>query len=272
MKMNMRMVWWLVLLLSVRGVWSATVTNILVPSSAMKKDIPVTVVLPNAYLPESARLPALYLLHGYSDNNKTWTAGTSIKDLADLYSIIVICPDGGYSSWYFDSPVDPAWRYETFVVKELVAYVDGHFQTLPKRESRAIAGQSMGGHGAMYLSIRHPDQFSVVVCLSGGVDLRPFPDRWDIAKRLGRLKEHPDRWSANSVITLASTLPPGELAIAIDCGADDFFISVNRDLHQLLLKRKVPHDYTERPGGHNWEYWSNAIKYQMLFISNHLAR
>ena len=252
--------------------WSATVTNITVLSPAMKKDIPVTVILPNAYQPNKAHLPVLYLLHGYSDNNQTWSSRTSIKELADQYGIIVICPDGGFSSWYFDSPVDLAWRYETFMTKELVAYVDEHYRTLPKREARVIAGQSMGGHGAMSLSIRHPDTFSVVVCLSGGVDLRPFPDNWDIAKRLGSFKDYPDRWSANSVITLASNLPPGELAVSIDCGVDDFFISVNRNLHQLLLISKVPHDYTERPGGHDWDYWSNAIKYQMRFISDHLAR
>lgn len=272
MKKNFRVVCLLALLLTVRSVWSATVTNIAVPSPAMKKDISVTVILPKVYHLGGAHLPVLYLLHGYSDNNQTWAAGTSIKELADQYGIIVVCPDGGYSSWYFDSPVDSVWRYETFMAKELVAYVDGHYQTLPKRESRAITGQSMGGHGAMFLSIRHPDVFSVVGCLSGGVDLRPFPDQWDIAKRLGNFKDFPDRWSSNSVITLASNLPPGGLAISIDCGADDFFITVNRSLHQLLLTRKVPHDYTERPGGHNWEYWSNAVKYQMLFISNHLTR
>jgi len=258
--------------LSVSEVRGSTVTNIFVPSPAMNKDIPVTVVLPKAYRADRARLPVLYLLHGYSDNNRTWLSKTSIEDLADQYKIIVVCPDAGYSSWYFDSPADPAWRYETFTARELVAYVDEHFQTLAKRESRAIAGNSMGGHGAMYLAIRHPDQFSVVACLSGGVDLRPFPNNWDLAKRLGSLKEYPERWSANSVIPLASNLPPGELAIAIDCGVDDFFISVNRDLHRLLLKRNVPHDYSERPGKHGWEYWSNAIKYQMLFISNHLER
>ena len=272
MKNNFRLACLLALLLTVRSVLGATVTNISVPSPAMKKEIAVTVILPNTYRSDGARLPVLYLLHGYSDNNQTWASRTSIKALADQYGIIVVCPDGGYSSWYFDSPVDPPWRYETFVAKELIAFIDEHYQTLPERKSRAIAGQSMGGHGAMFLSIRHPDTFSVVVCFSGGVDLRPFPDKWDIAMRLGGVKDYPDRWSANSVITLASTLPPGELVISMDCGVDDFFISVNRNLHELLLTNKVPHDYTERPGGHNWEYWSNAIKYQMLFISNHLAR
>ena len=262
----------LVVMFTAACAFSATVITIAVPSPGMKKDVPTTVILPDAYQKEGVRLPVLYLLHGFSDNNQTWVSRTSIKDMADQNGIIVVCPDAAYSSWYFDSPANPVWRYETFVSKELVADIDKRYRTLPKRESRAIAGQSMGGHGAMFLAIRHPDTFSVVVCLSGGVDLRPFPDNWDIAKRLGTLKDHPERWTANSVITLAETLPPGELAISIDCGTDDFFITVNRNLHQLLVTRKVPHDYTERPGSHGWKYWANAIKYQMLFISDHLAR
>ena len=260
------------LLASAGTTWSATVTTISVPSPEMKKDVPATIILPDVYQLKDKPLPVLYLLHGYSDDHRGWAAKTSIKELADQYGIIVVCPDGGFSSWYFDSPEAPEWRYETFVAKELVGYIDQHYHTLPKSESRAIAGLSMGGHGAMFLAIRHPDTFSVVVCLSGGVDLRPFPKNWDIAKRLGTIQDHPDRWASNSVVTLAETLTPGSLAIAIDCGADDFFITVNRNLHQLLLQRKVPHDYTERPGKHEWKYWANAIKYQMLFISEHLAR
>ncbi len=272
MKMNLRVTFSLVLLLSAQWAWGATVTDIVVPSPAMKKDIPVTVILPESYHPDGAALPVLYLLHGYSDNNRTWSSKTSIANLADQYGIMVVCPDAGFSSWYFDSPVDPAWCYETFVSSELVAYVDGHYRTLPRRESRAIAGQSMGGHGAMFLSIRHPETFSAVVCFSGGVDLRPFPGKWDIAKRLGSMNEFPERWAAHSVLELAADLAPGKLAISIDCGASDFFINVNRELHQLLVSRKVPHDYAERPGAHNWDYWANAIHYQMLFISQHLAR
>jgi S-formylglutathione hydrolase FrmB len=272
MKIYFRCASVLALLLTGACAWSATVATIAVSSPGMKKDVPVTVILPNSYHPDGARLPVLYLLHGFSDNDQTWVSQTSIRDLADQYGVIVVCPDGGYSSWYLDSPEDPAWRYETFIARELVADIDKCYHTFPKRESRAIAGLSMGGHGAMFLAIRHPETFSVAVCLSGGVDLRPFPDNWDIAKRLGSFKDHPDRWITNSVIKLAETLPPGQLAISIDCGVDDFFITVNRNLHQLLLARKVPHDYTERPGNHNWEYWANAIKYQMLFITNHLAR
>ena len=260
------------LALSTVPAWSATVTDIAVPSAGMGKDIPAKVILPGIYQTQGRRLPVLYLLHGLGDDDQSWVSQTPIKQLADQYGVIVVCPDGGYASWYFDDPEKPAWRYETFVAKELVAHMDGHYRTVAKCESRAIAGQSMGGHGALFLAIRHPDTFHVVACLSGAVDLRPFPGKYEIANRLGSFKDHPDRWTANSVITLAETLPPDTLDICIECGWNDPFIGGNRSLHQLLLRRQVAHDYTERPADHDWDYWAVAIKYQMLFISDHLAR
>ena len=265
-------------LIAITSLRSATLSTIAVHSAGMKKDVPTTVILPDAYQEglvkkgEGRRFPVLYLLHGYGGNNESWVNNTTIKELAEEYGVIVVCPDGGFSSWYVDSPEDPAWRYETFVSKELISEIDRRYPTLPRSESRAIAGFSMGGHGALYLAFRHPDLFGTAVSLSGGVDLRPFPEQWDIAKRLGSLKDHPGRWKENSVITLAETVTPGQQAISIDCGVDDFFIPVNRSLHLLLLARNVPHDYAERPGNHSWNYWANAIKYQMLFISDHLAR
>ena len=258
-------------MLGITSVWSATITTIAVPSEGMKKDVPATVILPDACQREGMHFPALYLLHGHSGNHRSWVESTSIKDLAEQYGVIVVCPDGGLSSWYLDSPEDPAWRYETFVSKELVAVIDNRFPTQPRRESRAIAGFSMGGHGAMFLAFRHPDVYGTAVSISGGVDLRPFPGNWDIAKRLGSLKDHPERWAEYSVITLAEKVTPGQQVLSIDCGSDDFFLPVNRALHALLLARNVPHDYTERPGGHTGDYCANAIKYQMLFISDHLA-
>jgi S-formylglutathione hydrolase FrmB len=66
---------------------------------------------------------------------------------------------------------------------------------------------------------------------------------------------------------MVDQIRPGNLAIMIDCGTDDFFFEVNRDLHRRLLEADILHDYVERPGVHNWAYWDNAIKYQMLFFS-----
>ena len=62
-------------------------------------------------------------------------------------------------------------------------------------------------------------------------------------------------------------LTPGDLEIIIDCGKDDFFYEVNEALHRELLYRNIPHDYIIRPGVHNWDYWANAIKFQVLFFN-----
>lgn len=58
----------------------------------------------------------------------------------------------------------------------------------------------------------------------------------------------------------------------IDCGVDDFFMNVNRDLHAKMLTRKINHDYIERPGEHNLNYWENALKFQLLFFSNFFSQ
>jgi S-formylglutathione hydrolase FrmB len=124
----------------------------------------------------------------------------------------------------------------------------------------------MGGHGALYLSIRHQDLFGVAGSMSGGVDLRPFPKNWDLASLLGSYTQHPDWWEKNTVINLLSMLTPGSLALSIECGTADFFYGVNQKLHEELLYRNIPHDYTSRPGQHNWPYWENAVHYQFLFM------
>ena len=79
-------------------------------------------------------------------------------EIADEKGIIFVCPDGK-DSWYWDSPKNPAYRYETFVSSELVNYIDRNYKTIADRKGRAITGLSMGGHGAMWLGIRHKDVF-----------------------------------------------------------------------------------------------------------------
>ena len=145
-------------------------------------------------------------------------------------------------------------------------------RTIADRKARAITGLSMGGHGALYLAIRHENIFGAAGSMSGGVDFRPFPDKWDIKKYLGDYATHADNWNRNTVINLVDSLHNGELKIIFDCGVGDFFLQVNRDLHQKLLAEKIEHDYIERPGEHNWDYWTNSVKYQLLFFRQYFIQ
>jgi Predicted esterase len=246
----------------------ATVDTVRVFSDKMNKNIKTVVVKPQSY-DEQAAFPVLYLLHGYSDRYDGWVNKVPhIKELADQYGMMIICPDGAFGSWYLDSPVDSSFQFETFVSRELISWVDKNYKTIPSREGRAVTGLSMGGHGGLYLAFRNQEVFGACGSMSGGVDIRPFPNNWDMAKRLGRQSEHPERWEQHTVMGLLHLLTPNALKIIIDCGTEDFFYEVNERLHKELLYRNIPHDYITRPGAHNWQYWSNAVKYQMLFFND----
>ena len=65
---------------------------------------------------------------------------------------------------------------------------------------------------------------------------------------------------------MAGKIKTNGLSVIIDCGVDDFLIEPNRELHRRLVYNKAPHDYTERPGGHDWEYWQNSLPYHVLFF------
>lgn len=250
--------------------FAATVDTVVTQSKSMKKEIKAVVVKPQLYEGSAKRFPVLYLLHGAGGKYSDWLLNTkdkeAVKKLVDNFEIIVVCPDGGVTSWYFDSPIDPTYQYETYVSKELIDFVDGRYRTINDKTGRAITGLSMGGHGGLYLGFRHQDVYGACGSMSGGVDIRPFPENWNIAKRLGPYNQFPERWEANTVINLTHLLSPNKLAIIFDVGRNDFFYDVNVALHDKLIARNIPHDFTVRPGVHNFEYWENAIAYQMMYF------
>ncbi|MDE3741926.1 alpha/beta hydrolase [Maribacter polysaccharolyticus] len=251
------------------SLFAANVDTLVVYSKSMKKNTKTCVITPDNYKKTGESYPVLYLLHGYSGNYASWVKDfPQLKHFSDRYNLIIVGVDGDFSSWYFDSPVDSTMRYETYVTKELIDFIDNRYNSIKSREGRAVTGLSMGGHGALYLAIRHQDIFGASGSMSGGVDIRPFPQNWDLAKRLGDKATHPENWEKHTVINQLYLLEDDRLALIIDCGIDDFFIDVNRHLHEKLLYFNIPHDYIERPGGHTLAYWDNALQYQILYFDN----
>lgn len=258
-----------VVLFTVLGAFASQLDTLKVTSKSMGKSIANLVILPDGYTGQKQAYPVLYLLHGAGGDHTDWvTKVSAIRDYADKYNMIIVCPDGSRTSWYFDSPVDPSMRYETYVSNELVEAVDKKYNTLANRKSRAITGLSMGGHGAFYLAFKHQEVWGAAGSMSGGLDIRPFPENWDLSKRLGNYPENKGHWEDNTVINMVYLLKKDNLKLIFDCGVNDFFYDANKRMHQKLLERNIPHDYIERPGSHNWDYWANAIQYQLLFFDS----
>ncbi len=257
----------IIFILTFNIAYAAKVEKINIFSKAMQKNTSAYVILPEKYQKESdKKYPVLYLLHGFGGDYSSYPNDfPAVKKQADDYNMVIVSADGGYSSWYFDSPIDPKMKYETYITKELISFIDSSYSTIQNRTGRAICGLSMGGHGALYLSMRHSELYGAAGSMSGGVDIRPFPKNWEIASRLGGKDKFPLNWEKNTVMNQLDSIKDS-ISFMIDCGTDDFFLEVNRQLHAKMLAQKIKHDYIERPGGHEMGYWKNAIKYQLLFF------
>lgn len=246
---------------------AGTVDTVSIYSNSMHKYIKAVVIKPDSYKKKKNSFPVVYLLHGYGGWYSNWVIRVpELSNYADQYQTLIVCPDGEKSSWYFDSPVDTAYRYETHVVIEVVNYVDQHYRSIADKNHRAITGLSMGGHGALFLALRHQDIFGAAGSMSGVMDLKTSKNSYDISQRIGDTISHAKEWHDFTIINLVDNYANTGLKIIYDCGIGDVFIEGNRRLHQKMLQLKIAHEYTERPGVHSWDYWRNAIPGQLLFF------
>lgn len=253
---------------------AAAVDTVSIYSAAMKKELRCVVITPDRYRvavtdKKDTCFPVVYLLHGAGGDYSNWVKKVpAIKTFADAYQVIIVCPDGGSYSWYLDSPVDTSMKYETYISTEVPAYIDTHYATIKHRNGRAIAGLSMGGHGALFIAFRHAVFFGACGSMSGLTDLNAAGSKYELIKRIGDTLTHAQNWKKFSAINFTENYPEDSLAVIIDCGTEDAFFTINRMLHEKMLTLKIPHEYIERPGKHEWAYWANAVQYQLLFFRN----
>lgn len=259
----------------------AQVDTIEVFSTAMQKTLKAAVVKPSSYSSTNQKFPSIYLLHGgagsFSDWHQKVTKENLLIDLANQYQVLIITPGVGPASYYFDSPIMDSVQYETYISKELIPHIDQQYRTINKREARAITGLSMGGHGAMMISAKHSELFIAAGSMSGVMNIDT--DLWTVNDEFRKLRKEAQKamlgkiqyhspFSEYTAVGLVDRMKENGIALIIDCGIDDFLIKTNRQIHQLLLENGTPHEYTERPGAHTWEYWTEALPFHMLFIDS----
>lgn len=257
---------------------AAKIDSLDITSTLMKKTYKAAVVLPESYAKTNTRYPVLYLLHGGFGHYRDWLEKTPDKHLlsrlADQYNLIIVLPEGEVFSYYIDSPVDKTSQFESYIIKDVVPKIDNTYRTNRSNKARAITGLSMGGYGALYLSARHPDLFGAAGSMSGA--LNPDMLGWKLPPEMaGNIKKafaaimgpvDSVDYDAYSVIAMADVIKKNGTKLIFDCGVDDFLIEPNRELHRRLVFNQTPHDYTERPGGHAWDYWQTSLPYHVLFF------
>jgi putative tributyrin esterase len=183
----------------------------------------------------------------------------------------VVTPDGA-NSWYLNTPTE---RWKDYIVQDLIQEVERRWPVRPGRASRAIAGLSMGGYGALNLALQHPDVFALAASMSGALDTtRP-------ASVFGRGREDEvDRWFGppgsatrrdNDIYRLVAEAQPAAVPyLYFDCGADDPWLRPNQEFAVAVKDRGLLHEFHEAPGRHDFVYWGRRIDVVLTLAAKRL--
>ncbi len=238
---------------------------------ALARMTSATVILPEKAGP--GPFPVFYLLHGLGDDHTAWTRRTNIERYVEGLPLIVVMPDGG-RGWYSDSATEPAGAVETFIVRDLLGFVDRTFRTRAGCEGRVIGGLSMGGYGALKLALKYPELFCAAASHSGAL-VRPH-ERGPVyaGSEMQRIFGDDPEGGPNDIYELAKRFvggsnggAKGKPALRIDCGTEDGLLDCNQAFHRHLHGLGYPHEYEEHPGGHDWSYWDGQVQAAVRFFA-----
>ena len=265
------------------GESGSAVEERVVHSEALGRDVKYRVYFPNEYRTTSFPYPTLYLLHGLFGNETNWSDEKhgNMKAICDAYFAqnpsqkrIVVMPDGG-DFWYVDS-ADDSLKYETFFFNELIPDVERHYRCKGDRESRAIAGLSMGGYGSAIYALRRPDMFESCYAMSPALlteeGVKGMNEK-AVDTFFGRrpdAKAFVENYKVNDprqILAGVSDENKAKVRFMIDCGDDDGLVDVSYLFFQEARAKGVPCEFRVRDGGHTWPYWRDCLQGALEFIA-----
>lgn len=258
------------------------------PSKILSRPVPYCIVLPPSFdANKVGTFPILYFFHGLGDNEQffvhsgAWNLVEDMRERGELKDFLIATPDA--RSTFYINARDGKERYEDFLLQEFFPYIEKHYRAAAGRANRAISGISMGGYGALYLAVRHPQLFSSVSAHSAALieklpnflaGVQPTSPRSRVLGGAFGNPPDPVFWQSHNPILLARTANLVGLHIYFDCGdQDDFgFEAGAKALDKVLTSRKIPHDFHIYPGRHDAAYFSEHLPASLAFHSRHFPK
>ncbi len=232
----------------------------------------VTVREYTVYLPKDfdknidKRYDVLYLLHGGGCTNTDWEQFGALKAKADSLinsgdadEMVIVCPEANKNNMiWFDAPL---WKYEYFFFNEFIPYIENKYRCKGSKESRSVAGYSMGGGASMVYAMHHPEMFNTAYGLSSYL----YKIHLDFLNNDPSGEWRQNVIDANNPIKTISAVSDSNIRALrgvnwfIDCGDDDFTFDMNIELIQAMRKKGIPYQFRSRNGGHDWSYWGPSL-------------
>lgn len=217
------------------------------------------VYTPPGYESGQESYPVLYLLHGGGGDEDAWTSlGRANLILDNLIAqgkakpMIIVMTNG--NAWQTstlrqkpglppitrESYVQFQGQFEKSLVEDVIPFIEKHYRVKANKDSRAIAGLSMGGGHTITASITYPGTFGYIGVFSSGIFNQ---------------NENMDEMEKKFLALKAS----GVSKYWVACGVDDFVMESNKRLLDVLKKTNFEHEYYENEGGHTWANWREYL-------------
>lgn len=223
---------------------------------------------------QGVKYPVLYLLHGVGDNHTRWELKGDVTKYIDkawetgrLGDFITVMPNA-YNSFYvngldfFDGA--PGHRYELFFTRELKPYIEEHFPVMKGKNYTAIAGNSMGGYGALRFASLNPEKYCLCYSMSGATEglnwsgmVDNVPSFQDIIRKDWEEKKGNIAWPE----------------FVLECGRMDPICGHNNTTtHRELERMRFPHKYHRYAGSHGWGYWKGSLQRLLGCLEEYFPR
>ena len=225
------------------------------------------------FVPDSGNslFPVIYFHHGLGSNGSTPWEKTGLPVIAEDYRMIIVTSDAE-DSWFVND-ITTGCMWENYFSTELPDYIEREFPAAPGRKARGQCGFSMGGYGAMMLTLLNPDRFSAVSTHSGsfvfGHEYRK--DRPERAVYMKAVAPPGGRYDLFRHVSEYPWTKDNLPAIRMDIGRDDYLIEQDRRFHQCLNENGIDHYYAENSGTHSWGYVDEHLKDSLDFFAEKLS-
>jgi len=254
------------------------------PSPALGRNVKFTVYLPDGYQSGTAAYPVIYLLHGADEDENTWRIkGGAIETMDGLIArgqlrpSIVIMPSEGPASWWTDGVAE---KGDTALIKDLLPYVEAHYRVQKERRARSVAGLSMGGYGAINLSLRHPEMFCGAAIISPA-SYDPLPPETSAARRApqfvrnGQFDEQ--AWKALNYTGQLDTYKAGKIRVPMWIASGDhdrLGIAVVSSMMYWRLHQIQPKQVELRimDGDHEWMLFRDALPDALRYVDQQCTK
>jgi len=225
-------------------------------------------------IPPSARLSAVYLLHGCGTSFRDWSNYSDVGTYADK-GLILVMVDGA-CSYYMNETLSPKEKYEDYFICDLIPDVESRLPVRPGRENRAIVGVSMGGFAAVRLALARPDLFAFAGALSPAIDVpaRSFSfKRWSQSIRFRMIfgsGGSDTRIRSDPFVLVRSAAPDKTPYLYITAGEQESLLAPILRFMALLKERNYAYEFHTAPGGHDWSEWDRQIPGCFASLLRHL--